>query len=431
MNSLSYVLLRERRARAFLLTYAQSSLGTGAAMVALMVVAYQREASPWAITAVLLAYDLPPGFLGPLAGAAVDRFPRRLCAIVADVVRAGAFIGIALVHSLEPTIALAFVAGAGHALWSPAALASLPSIVDRERLPAATSVYGGITDTGRTIGPALAAALFPLIGGDGVMLANGVTFAISAVVLSMLSFGGAVVQKQDRQPFLRDVAEGLRGTTRVPVARVVVIASTAVILFASMINVAELPLAKDLGVGASGFALLLTGQGVGVVLGSLSGARRGGLADYKGRYAAGVLAVALGLIALSVLPWFVAALVAFAVFGVGNGLVVVHERLIFQVALPERMMGRAFALLDALGAWAFAAAYLIAGATVSALGARGAIAVASAGVLAATLYSTVALRRAPDPVASAPLTEEGESALPLEEEAAGVAAKSAVGPYNV
>jgi hypothetical protein len=60
-------------------------------------------------------------------------------------------------------------------------------------------------------------------------------------------------------------------------------------------------------------------------------------------------------------------------------------------------MGRAFALLDALGAWAFALAYLIAGATVSLLGTRGAIAVAAVGALAVTLYALVALRRSPDP----------------------------------
>jgi MFS family permease len=164
-----------------------------------------------------------------------------------------------------------------------------------------------------------------------------------------------------------------------------------------MVNVAELPLAKDLGVGASGFALLLTAQGVGVVIGSLSGARRGGMNDYKRRYVAGVAAVAFGLIAMSVLPVFVAVLLAFAVFGLGNGLVVVHERVMFQIALPERLMGRAFALLDALGAWAFAIAYLIAGATVSWLGPRGAIAVAAAGVGAVTLYALVALARAETP----------------------------------
>jgi hypothetical protein len=170
-----------------------------------------------------------------------------------------------------------------------------------------------------------------------------------------------------------------------------------VILFASMLNVAELPLAHDLGAGASGFALLLTAQGIGVVAGSLSGARRGGLREYKGRYTLGVAAVAAGLVAMSVLPWYGAVLVAFVAFGIGNGLVVVHERLIFQLSIPERLMGRAFALLDALGAWGFVTAYLVAGATVSALGARGAVGIAAGGMAAVVLYSLVALRRAPDP----------------------------------
>jgi MFS family permease len=197
---------------------------------------------------------------------------------------------------------------------------------------------------------------------------------------------------------MREVREGLRETTRVPLVRVVVIASTGVILFASMLNVAELPLAHDLGVGASGFALLLTAQGIGVVVGSLSGARRGGLVEYKGRYTVGALAVTLGMVALSGLPWFAAALLAFVAFGVGNGLLVVHERLIFQLSIPQRLMGRAFALLDALGAWAFAAAYLIGGLTVSELGPRGSIAVAAGGAFAIALYALVALRRAPDPL---------------------------------
>jgi MFS family permease len=182
-----------------------------------------------------------------------------------------------------------------------------------------------------------------------------------------------------------------------PLVRVVVITSTGLILFASMLNVAELPLAHEIGVGASGFALLLTAQGIGVVIGSLSGARKGGMPEYKGRYALSGAAVALGLIAMSVLPFFVAALIAFAVYGLGNGLMVVHERLIFQLSIPQRMMGRAFALLDALGAWAFAIAYLLAGLLVSVLGTRESIAVAGGGALALTLWAAVALRRAPDP----------------------------------
>jgi MFS family permease len=396
----------ERRARAFLLTYAQSALGTGAASVALFVLAYDRKPSPWAITVVLLAYDLPPGILGPFLGALIDRVSRRWCVIAADLVRVGAFAGIAVVDSIEATVALAFLAGAATALYRPAALAALPSLVERERLPAVTSIYGSLTDVGRTVGPALAAVGFPLVGGSGLMMINAATFAISAVVLSTLRFGDKVESAPvDVAPsFVREVREGLRVATSGRVVRIVVIASSGIILFASMVNVAELPLAHDLGVGASGFALLLTAQGIGVVAGSLSGARRGGLGEYKARYTLGGAAVALGLIAMSVLPWYGAALVAFVAFGIGNGLVVVHERLIFQLAIPQRLMGRAFALLDALGAWGFVTAYLVAGLTVSALGARGAIGIAAGGTVAVVVYAVLALRRAPDPaLASEPV----------------------------
>src|SRR3954465_3427299 len=177
----------ERRARAFLLTYAQSALGTGAAIVALFVLAYEREPSPWSITVVLLAYDLPPGVLGPLGGALVDRGSRRWCVIAADLIRVGAFAGIAVVDSIAATAALAFLAGAATAPYRPPPAAALPSLVEPERLPVVTSVYGSLTDVGRTVGPALAAVLFPLLGGDGIMMLNAATFAISALVLSSIS----------------------------------------------------------------------------------------------------------------------------------------------------------------------------------------------------------------------------------------------------
>jgi MFS family permease len=322
--------------------------------------------------------------------------------IAADVVRVGAFAGIAVVDTLAATVVFAFVAGAATALYRPAALAALPSLVDEERLPAVTSFYGGLTDVGRTAGPALAAAGFPLVGGDGIMMINAGTFAVSAIVLAALPFGEKVPRATtEGHSFLREVRDGLRVATSSALVRTVVIASTGVILFASMLNVAELPLAHDLGAGASGFAWLLTVQGIGVVAGSLSGARKGGLGQYKLRYIGGAAAVAAGLAAMSLLPWYGAALAAFVGFGIGNGLVVVHERLLFQLSIPQRLMGRAFALLDALGAWGFVIAYLVAGATVSALGPRGAIGIAAGGCVAVLLYAVVALRAAPEPATPA------------------------------
>jgi MFS family permease len=388
------VVRNEPRARAFLLTYLQSSLGTWAGYAALVVLSFQRWHSPWAITLVLLADFVPSMLLGPVVGALVDRWSRRLCAVAADIVRAVAFVGLALVPSFPATVALAVLAGCGTALYSPSILAALPSLVERERLGVVTSLYGSAADVGRTLGPLIAAAGFALFGAETVMVLNGATFAVSAVVLGSLSFGARVPSDElpGGRSLLREAREGLREVARMPGVRVVLYASSAVILFAATLNVAELLLAHDLDAGPVGYSVLIAVLGVGVVCGSLSGARGSEPSELKVRYLGGLAIIGLGLVLLSVVPVYAAALPAFLVIGLGNGLVVVHERRLFQISVPDRLMGRAFAVLDALGSWAFVTAFLLAGVLIAAIGTRALLAIAGAGSLLVWVAATVSLR---------------------------------------
>jgi MFS family permease len=408
MSRLPDLIRHEARARVFLLAYLQSSLGTGAGYVALIVVAYARFHSPWAITLILLADFLPSMLLGPLAGAMADRFSRRWCAVAADVVRAVAFIGLALVGSFAATLALAVLAGFGTALFSPSILAALPSLVRKDRVSAATSLYGSVTTIGRTIGPMLAAVALPLAGADAVMIGNGVTFAVSAAVLTFIGFGERLSgdQTEGDRGLVRSAVAGVRATAAIGGVRVVLFASTAIILFAAMLNVAELLLARELHAGTSGYSVLIAVLGIGVVIGSLMGTRGDSPPELKSRYLGGLAIVALGLVLLSVAPVYAAALPAFFVIGLGNGLVVVHERLLFQHGVPAGLLGRAFAALDALGSWAFAIAFVAAGGLISAIGTRPLLAVSGAGTLAVWAVAAAALRTvwtAPGEPAAQPL----------------------------
>ena len=180
----------EKRARWFFAVLTQSSLGTGAAHVALMLIALQRFDSPWAVSLVLLADMVPAMLLGPILGAAADRWPRKLCAVVGDLLRLGAFLGIALVDPFAPTVAFAVVAGLGNALFKPAVLSGLPSLVEKEHAAAATSLYGAIGDFGFTVGPVVTAGALLLIDPEGVMFINALTFGASAVILWRLAWGG-------------------------------------------------------------------------------------------------------------------------------------------------------------------------------------------------------------------------------------------------
>src|SRR3954471_21630527 len=115
-------------ARRFFAVHLQSSLGTGMGYVALVLVALERFHSSWAVAAVLLADLLPLMLLGPRLGAIADRLPRRSCAVGADLLRAVAFLGIALAGQLWLVIVLAALAGTGTGVFKPAVLAGLPQL---------------------------------------------------------------------------------------------------------------------------------------------------------------------------------------------------------------------------------------------------------------------------------------------------------------
>jgi MFS family permease len=391
------LLRNEPRARAFFAVLAQSALGNGAAYVALLVIAYERFESGWAIGLILLADLVPAMILGPVFGAAADRWSRRGCLIVADVLRAGAFLGIAFVDSFLATFVLAIVAGTGTGLFTPAALAGLPSLVKPARLPSATALFGAIADIGFIAGPAIAAGVLAIGGPEAILLGNAATFAISGVALTQIRFGAAppLAEGEDAPlGLLGGAREGLRELAAMVGIRAVVVASGALLLFAGLFNVAELPfITEELGAGDAGFGVLVAIYGLGFVAGSLSGGKGGTPPELRARFLLGLAVVATGFVACGLAPTFAAAAPAFALAGVGNGLVLVYERLLIQTTVPDRLMARVFGVKDGLTAWAFAVAFVAAGGLVEAFGARALIVAAGAGGLVVWAGARIALRR--------------------------------------
>jgi MFS family permease len=389
----------ERRARIYFAALAQSALGTGAAHIALLVIAYERFESAWAISLVLLADLVPAMLLGPIFGAAADRWSRRSCMVVADIARMAAFLGIVAVDSFTATVAFALLAGVGTGLFTPAALSSLPSLVEPSRLPAATSIYGAIADLGFIVGPALSAAALLFSGPETILWVNAATFAISAVVLSRLRFGAAPSQGETpgvgrRRSLLREARVGVVALAKMAGIRAVVLGSGAMLLVGGAFNVAELPLATDvLGAGEAGFGALATLYGTGFIVGSLAGSRGGDSPELKRWFLIGLALTGAGLVASGTAPNIAVAMLAFALAGLGNGLVLVYERLLIQTTVDDSLMARVFGVRDGLTAWAFAAAFVIGGALVEALGPRAVLIAAGAAGLIVWVATKVALRR--------------------------------------
>jgi MFS family permease len=407
MRSIVDMLRRERHARLFFMAHAQSSLGTGVGYVALVLVAYDRLPSAWGITLVLLADFLPATFFGAIFGAAADRWSRRTCAVLADVARAIAFVGIGLVGGIEATVALALLGGFGAGLFQPAILAGLPTLVHQSRMAPAMSLYGLIGELGTLLGSALAAGLLIVMGPETLLIANGVTFALSALALAALPFrepSAAEPAEGQRPSLLREARAGLRATRELPGVFTVVMASGSVLLFAGMLTVVELLYAKEeLDAGDSGFSILVALSGLGILIGNGFGARGGDVVELRRRYLVGLCVVGVALIGMSVAPTFALACIAFVIVGIGNGMVLVYGRLLLQAAVPDRMLGRVYGIKDAVLSGAFGIAFVSAGALAEGVGTRTVLALAGAGSLLTWLIATPALRRERLPeVATAP-----------------------------
>jgi MFS family permease len=391
------LLRHERRGRVFFAALAQSALGTGAGYVALLLVALDRFDSPWAIGLVLLADVVPSMFLGPFFGAAADRWSRKSCAVVADLLRAAAFTGLVVVDGFAATVALALVAGLGTGLFKPATLASLPSLVEERRVAAATSLYGALEDLGFIGGPAIAAAVLVVGGPETILGVNAVTFAASACLLAPLRFGDrpeTELRPATRPSLFREAKEGLVATAGMPGMRLLLLSTGGALFAGAVFNIGQPLLARgELEGGDSGFAVLVTLYSVGFIGGSLSGARGGPLPFLKRRYLLGTFLMALGFSATGIAPSIAAAGMTSLGAGFGNGLLLVNERLLILGIAPDSLGGRVFGIRDAITAWAFASGFVLGPLLLDLVGTRPMIVAAGATGLVVWVVAAAGLPR--------------------------------------
>ena len=191
-----------------------SNTGTQATSIAYPLLVLALTHSPAKAGLVSFARALPAAFLGLPAGVAADRWNRKQLMIAADVVRALAIAFLAATILLHHVVfweipIVAFVEGAGSALFGAAQAGAMRAVVPLRQLPAAAGAKTGRDAAVLLAGPPLGGALFSL--------ARAVPFVVDALsyacsTIALLAMRTPFQQHRERSvaSLRTELAEGFR-----------------------------------------------------------------------------------------------------------------------------------------------------------------------------------------------------------------------------
>lgn len=359
------------------------------------------------VALVQSASTLPVALLALPGGVLADSFDKRrlLVAVQAfQVVVAVSLTVLTVVGQMRPALllTLTFALGAGAALTAPTYQSLIPELVPREQIPSASALGAISVNLARAVGPALAGVLVASVGVGAVFALNAASFAVFAVVLLCWR---RTVDADDarRERFTPALRAGGRYVRHSPVMRRLLL---RVVLFVvpAMAVWALLPLvaSRRLGLGASGYGLLLGALGIGAVAGAVLLPRARARMSTNTLLMVASLGYAVSMAAVVLLHSLPAVLLALVPTGAGWVGVLSTIGASLQLFLPGWVRARGLAVYQivlfggqALGSFAWGLLADHAGLRPTFLVAAALMAVAAATITVWRLHDTASLDRSP------------------------------------
>ena len=238
-----------------------------------------------------------------------------------------------------------FALGAGGALQLPTWQATMPELVPRTQLRAATRLDLVSVNGARSIGPALAGLVIAYLGGVPVVFAlYAVCVAFFGVVLLFWRRPKAESENR-RERFLPALRAGGRYVWHEPIVRrillrTILFVAPAVALWALLPLVAS----QRLGLGADGYGALFAALGLGAILGAFVLGRVRDRLSSSGLLTVAALLYAAGLAVIVLTQSFPAALVILVLAGVAWMAMTSTLAAELQLFLPVWVRARALAV---------------------------------------------------------------------------------------
>ncbi|MDY7076091.1 MAG: MFS transporter [Chloroflexota bacterium] len=336
-----------------------SLVGSRVAQFALVWWLTQLTGSATVLATASMVALIPEIFLGPIAGAYVDRWNRRIVMIVADSVIALASLWLAYLFwtdgmQIWHVYAIMLVRAVGGSFHWPAMQASTSLMVPTEHLTRVVGLNQTMHGALNIIGPPLGALLMEVLPLHGVMLVDVGTamLAIAPLFFARVPQPARADESEMKKPSIwADIREGLRYIRGWP-GLMTLIGAAMIFKIALTPAFSLLPIlvTKHFDGGAAQLSLLESVAGVGIVVGGLLLSMWGGFRRKIYTTTMGMVVLSLGLVALGLTPGqlFWMALVNMFVVGLMIPLIDGPIMAILQGTVAPEMQGRVFTLMSSL-----------------------------------------------------------------------------------
>ena len=342
-----------------------SRLGDQLAAVAISLLVYERTGSPLLTAATYAVTFLPAIIGGPCLAGLADALPRRGLMVGCDLACALLVAVMAIPGTpVAVLLPLLFVVALVEAPFTAARAATTADVLRGERYVVGSSLVSITSEAAQVLGFLLGGAAVLLVGTQGALLLDALTYGASAVLLRTLRPRPVAAGKPPRLRVLVRRASGLRAGGRLVLGDPVLrrLASLAWLSAAYVVPEAlAVPLAEEYGGGRLAVGVLLAANPAGTVLASVVLARWVRPARRMRLMAPLAVAACLPLLAFALPLSWPAAAALLVVSGAGSSYNL-PANAAFVAAVPDRLRGSAFGIVSAGLAGGQGLALLLAGA---------------------------------------------------------------------
>jgi MFS family permease len=388
--------LGEKQFRRLWLGQLVSIFGDFVALFAVQVaITFRMHGTPEDVTGIMVAYLAPLAIIGPVAGVFVDRWNPRLTMIASDLTRGVLIIFLAFTSHLWQIYIIFFALSTVSSFFMPAQSVTVPLLVKKEGLMAASGLMQQTMQLVRIFSPAAASALVVWFGEASCYYADSLTFFASASVLVSLSYHRPVVPSpRGFGAVLRELGQGMKFIFTHPTFSFVILSMTAGMFAMSCFGALVSVFVRDILHGGTYlFGAIGSLIGVGSICGALLVQKTA-----KGKAPAQMVSFGLGgvglfIVIVTALRTPVATLAGAFGIGVSAAFIMVAATALLQGETPPEIRGRVSSSSMSLIALAQGVAMIFAGGWATRFGIVN-LFYASAGILfAVTIGGVLRLRR--------------------------------------